>query len=187
MNSTARSRTRAAQQRGFTLVELLVVIAMVGVLASIAIIGYRKYLHGAHTGDAKAIMSAIKVAQESSRAETLNYTDCTGNWYPNALGPNGNKFHFLNPGHPNFACWRGLNVAADSPTRFTFVTRAAGPPNALPAPSEGTWASFPATPANLVEPAYFVEAVGDADNNLQRSRFVTTSFNGEIYVEQEYE
>ena len=46
---------------------------------------------------------------------------------------------------------------------------------------------WPGLPANAVEPVFVVEAVGDADGNGERSRFMSSSFNGEIYVENEYE
>src|SRR5262245_41763430 len=66
------------RRRGFTLIELLVVVAMVGVLAALAIVGYRKYLHGASSGEARAIMQGIRAGQENYRGETLVYLGCSG-------------------------------------------------------------------------------------------------------------
>ena len=65
-----RSRRYSA---GFTLIELMIVVAIVAVLAILGIVGYARIIRTSHSAEARQMIGTIKIAQESRRAETGSY------------------------------------------------------------------------------------------------------------------
>lgn len=59
--------------KGLTLIELLIVIVIIGVLASIAIPMYTNYMIRARRADAKTALEQLRAAQEMRRAEKGSY------------------------------------------------------------------------------------------------------------------
>ncbi|HEY2518155.1 MAG TPA: prepilin-type N-terminal cleavage/methylation domain-containing protein [Polyangiaceae bacterium] len=69
-----RGRARL-HQAGFTLVELMIVVVIVGILAVLAVVGFRKLIGQARSAEAHQMINAIRVAQEAYHAETGTYAD----------------------------------------------------------------------------------------------------------------
>jgi type IV pilus assembly protein PilE len=63
---------RPSGVKGFTLIELMIVVAVIGILAAIAYPSYQNYVLRAHRADAQAEMMAL--AQAMERCYTLKNT-----------------------------------------------------------------------------------------------------------------
>lgn len=70
-------KTNTTHQKGLTLVELMVTVAVLAILASIAIPQYSKQTTKARRSDATAALVRAAVEMESCRAQSLTYTGCS--------------------------------------------------------------------------------------------------------------
>jgi type IV pilus assembly protein PilA len=61
---------------GFTLVELMIVVAIIGILAAVAIPNYQRYQAKARQSEAKINLAALYTAEKSYSVESNTYTAC---------------------------------------------------------------------------------------------------------------
>ncbi|WAR47026.1 type IV pilin protein [Methylomonas rapida] len=61
--------------RAFTLIELMIVVAVVGILAAIAYPSYTEYVMKSRRSDAKAGLLSLQLTQEKYRANCIQYAE----------------------------------------------------------------------------------------------------------------
>ncbi len=189
------SRRRHAT-RAFTLVEMMIVVAIVSILAMLAVVGYRKLILSAHTTEATQMVQSIRTAQEAYHAETQTYVttsaSLTSGLYPT---PNpGKKTGWgagltagCAPPAVSLGCWAALPLHVDSAVMFSYATigGVAGNVNFPPVPTiNGATITLPtAAPADW----YFISAVGDVDANGINCTVIGTSFTNDLFIDKEGE
>ncbi|MBX2886171.1 MAG: prepilin-type N-terminal cleavage/methylation domain-containing protein [Granulosicoccus sp.] len=78
-NTTAiitTQRTAKDQQRGFTLIEVLIVVALIGILSAIAFPSYSEYVESSRRADAHLALLNGTQDMERCRSTKFSYTNC---------------------------------------------------------------------------------------------------------------
>ena len=83
------------QQSGFTLIELMIVVAIIGILAAVALPAYQDYTKRAKFSEVVIGTSGIKTAVELCAQDLGTLTGCTdgqqgSGWSIDAVAANGN-------------------------------------------------------------------------------------------------
>ena len=73
------NRDSSHAQRGFTLVELMIVVAIIAIISSIAFVGYSKYVKSVRVSEAEAFLTSIAAKQEQYLARFGTYVDAGAN------------------------------------------------------------------------------------------------------------
>ncbi len=80
---------RARRQRGVSLLELMAVVGIVAILASVAIPTYRQYLIRTQRSEAKIALLQLQTAQEKFYMQNNSFTDNLTDASPDGLGTPG--------------------------------------------------------------------------------------------------
>lgn len=174
-----------SRRRAFTLVEAMAVVVVVGILAALAITGFRKYVTSAKTSEAVQMLGAIKSAQEAFRAETFRYLDVSKdltNVYPQGgLDKLGSDKYAWAGGEPEGieGRFRTLGVTSPNPVMFGYSTVAGSASDDMaPLVPQGLEGA-PAWP-DPGGPWYVAEAIGDLDEDGVYSVYATSNLTAAI-------
>jgi type IV pilus assembly protein PilE len=78
---------RRSAPRGFTLIELMITVAIVAILAAVALPSYSQYMRKARRGDAQSFMSEVAARQQHFLLDRRTYaTDITASPADGGLG-----------------------------------------------------------------------------------------------------
>jgi type IV pilus assembly protein PilA len=159
---SATSRARA----GFSLIELMIVVAIVGILAAVAIPSFRTYIQKSKTTEAVTFLGEIRQREESYRAEFGTY--CAAPVAPRAT-PTADSVAWSVAANSE---WNQLGAAPDSAVRFTYQVLAGAPGTAGPAGSNITGNDF----------WYVARATGDLDGDGVLVLFETYSASSGVWI-----
>ncbi len=112
---------RRARRAGFTIIELMIVVTIVGVLAAIAIPSFGSYIQRSRASEAFTMLGEIRQREESYRVEFGRY--CAVQWNPATYGASGAP----QPWNSSMLDWAQLGASPDSPVRFRYRVLAGTP------------------------------------------------------------
>jgi type IV pilus assembly protein PilA len=92
-------QARARNALGMTLVELMIVVVIIGILAALAVVGYRKYIARARLSEATAMLAEFAAKEQLYFLDNGQYMEVhkTSSNYP-STGEEASEFYPSDPG-----------------------------------------------------------------------------------------
>jgi prepilin-type N-terminal cleavage/methylation domain-containing protein len=158
---------RAAGNLGFSLIELMIVVVIIGILAAISVVGYRKYIARARMSEASAMLAEFSAKEQLFFLENGQYMQVHKDGRPVEYPSTTEEGADFWPSDPNAyfdsgrtavpiydsagnlpVSWRVLGVRPRWRQLYcTYLVNAGGPGNAPPGTMGPTlWAATPNVP-----------------------------------------
>lgn len=172
-----------AGERGFTLVELLTVVVITGILATLAFASLRGHVSAARGAEALNMVQSIRAAEERYRSEHMMYlnvsTDAEG-WYPRnptSISNRNTEQAFYGGTHTDSAAWLQLRPTAPGAIRFGYLCNAGTAGATMTAPVRGPAITWPTPTDNW----YVIQAIGDTDWDGITSYYRASSLDDDVF------
>ena len=174
-----------SKSRGFTLLELLIVVGILGLLAAVAVFGYRRWVKKSYTSEVYSMITTIKAAEETYKSETGAYRTLSASeddFYP-VLGSAGQE-PAKKPFDPaNKALWQDIGISKHSKHLYCGYAVMAGDPEVLPGGARGATLFGGVAPK---VPWFYVRASCDLDGDSSKNSFYETTFDRQtVYIDNE--
>jgi prepilin-type N-terminal cleavage/methylation domain-containing protein len=175
------------KSRGFTLVELMITVTIVGVLAAVAGVAYKKYSSRARTAEVMAMFAEFRAKEEAWKAENTTYLSSTSvgenDFYP-ALLPSGEPR--AKTVAPLPALWTRLGINPARTQLYCGYVAVAGPANSFTSGAISAGAVgqrlFGGTPPT--RPWYYLRATCDNDGNATTNALFSTTMANQTVVQE---
>jgi prepilin-type N-terminal cleavage/methylation domain-containing protein len=186
---------RRRRDRGFTLIEAMIVTLIVGILSVLAVVGYRKWVTSSRMMEAENMVSNIRSAEESFKSEnggylavsikyagsgtsvpTLDYPAATPSSFKTGWGAACASNICVKPNS-----WKQLGVQPNGPVVYGYAVVASNDPSATPDDILVNGADKALTGLKGA-PWYVVEADGDPLATGTYTKIFGLSGNNELFI-----
>jgi type IV pilus assembly protein PilA len=170
---------KALKKRGFTLIELMIVVAIIGILAAIAIPNFVRFQARSKQGEAKTNLKALFTAQKSYYAEkdAFNNNCAVFGWSPEG----GNRYYYvLNTAtgvwtRPSSSPAAGYGAITPDTSRFGTIV---APSYGFTATDTNFTAAAPGVVGTCPTCGFIANAQGNVDNDSKIDQWMITSHDG---------
>jgi prepilin-type N-terminal cleavage/methylation domain-containing protein len=109
--------------RGFTLIELMIVVAIIGILAAVAIPAFMDYMKKSKKTEASLQLNKIAKNNKTYYVTNAGFVSTTGSILPGAEGGacSGPNKHFATVDWSTEAGWKDLDFQIDEPNLFSYT------------------------------------------------------------------